>query len=259
MINEIKYTSIRRVLDNIMDHPMLRDLTLEQTVRYTLRFIGINGFPQLYQNKTEAIEIHEFRGELPCDLIGIVQVRDFRTGVCLRSMTDTFPSGINPDVPCSSKPIDLPNNAKQQVEQKDWYIPPKGNYVNELSYKVQGRILYTSFPEGMIEIAYKSIPIDEDGFPLLIDNENYLAALEAYIKKQVFTIKFEQSKIPAAVLQNAQTEYAWLAGQLSSEMLIPSLSEMQSITNMYNSLLPKMNEFYKGFKTLGSKEVLIKH
>ena len=33
MVKEIKYTSIRRVLDNLLDHPMLTNLTLEQAVR----------------------------------------------------------------------------------------------------------------------------------------------------------------------------------------------------------------------------------
>lgn len=29
MVTEIQYTSIKRVLDNLLEHPMLRDLTLE--------------------------------------------------------------------------------------------------------------------------------------------------------------------------------------------------------------------------------------
>jgi len=37
----------------------------------------------------------------------------------------------------------------------------------------------------------------------LIDDENYLAALEAFIKVKVFTIKFDTGKITAPVLQNA--------------------------------------------------------
>ena len=109
----------------------------------------------------------------------------------------------------------------------------------------------------MVEIAYKSIPVDEDGFPLLIDNENYLAALEAYIKKQVFTIKFDTGKISAGILQNAQTEYAWAAGALQDEFTVPSISEMESITRMINTMIPKMREFDTGFINLGNREHLV--
>jgi hypothetical protein len=246
MVKEIRYTSIRRVLDSLHDHPMMADLTLEQAVRHTLRFIGIFGMTKFYQDKEDIIDIHEFRGLLPCDLISITQVKDECSGICLRSMTDTFTPGLMPPPP--------PHPTKHMP-----YIPPMASGHGEAAFKTQGRVIFTSFPEGKVKIAYKAIPVDEDGFPLLIDNENYLAALEAYIKKQVFTVKFDQGKISAGILQNAQTDYAWLAAQLQSEFTIPSLSEMQSITNYITSILPSMRHFDNGFKDLGSREYIRKH
>lgn len=256
MVNEIQYTSIRRVLDNLLDHPLLRDLTLEQAVRYTIRFISLHGYPKLYQDKIDTIEIDEFKGLLPCDLISIIQVKDARTGVCLRAMTDNFAKGQDPHPKKSRHYPDHLNNIR---ELRDWYIPPAHIYREEPAFKTQGRIIYTSFPKGELEIAYKSIPVDEDGFPLLIDNENYLAALEAYIKKMIFTIKFDTGKIAAGVLQNAQAEYAFLAGQLQDEFLVASLSEMESITRMWNTMIPKVREFDNGFESLGNREYLKKH
>jgi hypothetical protein len=94
---------------------------------------------------------------------------------------------------------------------------------------------------------------------MLIDNENFIAALEAYIKKQVFTIKFEQGKITAGVLQNVQQEYAWLVGELDAEFTIPSQSQMESITRMWNTLRPKVREFDNGFKHLGDREWIRRH
>ena len=246
MVKEISYTNIRRVLDNLLEHPMLSNLTLEQVVRHTIRFIGIHGYPKLYQDKEADIDIHEFRGLLPCDLISIVQVKDSCSGICLRSMTDSFTPGL------VSPPPSIPHPHMP-------YIPPMAPGHGEATFKTQGRVIFTSFPEGNVRIAYKSIPVDEDGFPLLIDNENYLACLEAYIKKQVFTIKFDQGKIASGVLQNAQQEYAWLAGQLASEFQIPSYSEMQSIQNYITSILPSVRQFDNGFKDLGSREYLKKH
>lgn len=249
MVKEIQYTSIRRVLDNLLDHPMLRDLTLEQAVRYTLRFISLNGFPKLYQDKIATLDIHDFRAELPCDLISIIQVRDCHSGICLRAMTDNFAQGMMPEH------HDHHGHHHRDIHHWHGYHDHSTSAVHpELSFKTQGRILYVSFPEGKVDLSYKSIPVDEDGFPLLIDNENYLAALEAYIKKQVFTVKFDQGKIQSSILQNAQQEYAWLAGQLNAKFMIPSVSEMQSLTNMYNTLIPRMSQFYKGFRDLGDRE-----
>lgn len=254
MIKEIQYTSIRRVLDNIMDHPLLRDVTLEQAVRYTIRFIGLHGYPKMFQDKIADIDIDAFKGLLPCDLISIIQVKDKATDVCLKAMTDDFPDALRPQQHKDKKLFDGNGFAIS-----DKYISPLRHYHEEPSFKTQGRIIYTSFPKGCIEIAYKSIPTDEDGFPLIIDNENYLAALEAYIKVQVFTIKFDTGKINGNVLQNAQQEYDFLAGELNEEFCQPSYSEMESISRLWNTLILPVRHFDNGFKNLSDREYLRKH
>ena len=48
-------------------------------------------------------------------------------------------------------------------------------------------------------------------------------ALEAYIKKESFTVLFDMGKIQPQVLQHAEQQYAWLAGQLQAEFSIPSV------------------------------------
>lgn len=231
MVTEIQYTNIRRVLDDIHDHPMLNNVTLEQVVRYTIKFISKHGYSKLYQDKQEEVEIHDFRGLLPCDLISIIQVKDDKSGICLRSMTDSF----------------IPKDEAFRHSHE------------ELSFKTQGRVIFTSFPEGKVTVAYKAIPVDDEGFPLLIDNETYLDALEAYIKKQVFTVKFDQQKIAAGVLQNAQQEYAVAARLLLSEFTVPSVSEMESISRMWESLIPRVRQFDKGYKHLGDRQYIRNH
>lgn len=251
MVTEIQYTNIRRVLDDLMDHPLLRDLTLEQVVRHTIRFISLHGYPKLYQDKIDTVEIKDFRGLLPCDLISIMQVRDLDTDVCMRSMTDTFTPGLKPKPNEREHPKDLLNNVKPLVNT---YIPPMKGHGEEPTFKTQGRIIFTSFPEGKVEIAYKSIPVDDDGFPLLIDNETYLNALEAYIKVKVFTVKYDTGKIQAGVLSNAQSDYAWAARQVQQEFILPSVSEMESLTRYLNTMIKPVTSFDQGFKHMGDRE-----
>lgn len=232
MIKEYQYINIRRVLDELHRHPLLSGLTLEQVVSYVVSFIGIFGMPKLYQDKEEVLHIEDFRAKLPCDLISINQVKECKTGVCLRSMTDNF----------------MP---REHYDRSAGYKIPQ-----ELSFKTQGQVLYVSFKTGDVSVSYKAIPVDKDGFPLLIDNPVFLKALEAYIKREVFTTLFDMGKIAPAVLQNAQQSYAWLAGQLQSEFTIPSQSEMESISRMWNTLIQRTSEFNNGFSSLGNKEYI---
>lgn len=232
MVKEYNYINIREVLSRILRHPLLQDVTLEQAVQYTIDFIGIFGMPKLYQDKEEVLHIEDFRVKLPCDLISINQIKECKTGVCLRSMTDNF----------------MPR--EQYDRSADYKIP------QELSFKTQGQVLYVSFKTGDVSVSYKAVPVDKDGFPLLINNPVFLKALEAYIKREAFTILFDMGKITPAVLQNTQQQYAWLAGQLQSEFTIPSISEMESIKNSWCTLLQRTNEFSNGFKNNGDQEYI---
>ena len=225
MIKEYQYINIREILNRLLRHPLLQDLTVDRAVQYTIDFIGIFGMPKLYQDKEEVLHIENFRAKLPCNCIQINQIKECKTGICLKSMTDNF-------------------------IQKEYYNEISDCKLQELSFKTQGQVLYTSFKTGDVLISYKAIPVDKDGFPLLIDNPVFLKVLETYIKKEEFTILFDMGKINPAVLQNTQQQYAWLAGQLRSEFTIPSQSEMESIKSMWCSMLQKDNKFYSGFKNL---------
>lgn len=225
MVKENQYINIKEVLSRVLRHPLLQDVDLEQAIQYTIDFIGIFGMPKLYQDREDKVEIHNYRGKLPCDIIAINQVKDCNSGICLRSMTDNF------------------------IE----------NESSEMTFKTQGRTIFTSFKEGEILVSYKTIPLDKDGLPLLIDNPIYLRTLEAYIKKEVFTILFDMAKITQQSLQNTQQEYAFKAAQLQGEFNIPSVSEMESISRMWNTLIPRITEFNNGFKELGSREYIKNH
>ena len=228
MVSEFQYIKIQEVLSRVMRHPLLIDLNLETAIQYVIDFFAVMGLPNTYTDKIITINIDNYRGKLPCDLVSINQVRLAKNGVCLRAMTDSF-------------------NGTHQEDK------------GELSFKTQGSIIFTSFKTGDIELSYKAIPTDDDGLPLLPDNPIFLKALELYIKKEWFTILFDMGKISPAVLQNTQQEYAFKAGQCNNEFVIPSVSEMEAFTRMYNTLIPRVNEFSKSFKHMGDREYIKLH
>ena len=222
------FVNIREVLARVTSHPMLKNVDLEQAIRYTVDFLSIVGCPTFYLDKEVDITIKDYRGLMPCDLISITQVKDNKTGVCMHSMTDTFK-------------------------------PREDNFNAESTYKTQGNIILTSFRTGEITISYKALPVDETGIPLLIDNANFLKALELYIKKEKFGDLYDEGKIKEGIMAKAERDYAWAVAQCEKEFIMPSLSELQSITNMWNTLIPKVREFDNGFAELGNREYLINH
>ena len=231
MVKEIEYINIRELLSRVLRSRLLQDFTLEQAIQYTIDFIGIFGFPEIYEDKETEIDICDYRGQLPCDLIEIIMVKDCKTNLPLRSMTAAF--------------------------------NPGGKYYNHLrqepQFKTQNRVIITSFPEGKLIMAYKAIPVDDEGLPLLINNTKYLKALELYVKCQLFTLLFEEGKLTQQVLNHTEQEYSWAAGQLEEEFKTPSEAEMESITNMLHTILKRDSDFINRYERLGNKEHKVIH
>ena len=64
-------------MDDILAHPLLQDLSLERAVNYAIHFIQIVGSPIQFDEKVEIVNIQDYRGELPCDIYDIIQVRTY--------------------------------------------------------------------------------------------------------------------------------------------------------------------------------------
>ena len=126
-----KYISIKVILDNILEHPMLKDVSLERVINHTVDFMRIVGCPSIFIDKSAIVHIDNYRGAMPCDYDEIIQVRyksnnsgDYSA---IRYTTDNF---------------HMSENKQDSLDA---------------TYKVQGSVIFTSFKEGDIEVMYRAI------------------------------------------------------------------------------------------------------
>lgn len=207
------YTNIRVILDKVLRHPLLQDITLETAIDYTIDFMRIVGVPSMFTEKVSTITVDKYRALLPEDYYQMNQVRKGDTA--LTYSLDSFHF----------------NNNSSDTN----------------TYKIQGNVIYTSFEKGELEISYQAIAVDEQGFPLIPDNSSFTRALELYIKKQWFTILFDLGKLQPAILQNTQQEYAWAVGDCASEFNRLSLDKAESLYNTWKTLVLRDNKHTYGF------------
>lgn len=226
------YVKIQQIIDDIMEHPLLQDVTQERVIKYAADFMQIIGVPKMFDNKTAILEVTKYKAQLPCDFYSILGVRLSKSHLAFRATTDIY--HMSDDKEC-------PDNYR------------------DLTYKIQGDYIFTSIEEGDIEISYVSIPVDDDGLPMIPDNVKYINALELYIKKRLFTILFDQQKLHQSILQNVQQEYAFAVGQAANDLIMPTVDEMEAISNMWNQNIWKTTEHRDGFRNSGNKEFLRKH
>lgn len=226
-----QYISIKEVLDNILDHPLLSDVSFERAVNLTIQFMRIVGCPRIFLDKTEDVEINNYRGKLPCDFIEPIQVR----------LVDS----------CN----DCGRHYKMFRHTTDsFHMSDRKGCSADLTYKIQGGVIYTTIKEGTIEMAYHAIATDKEGYPLVPDNSSFIRALELYIKKYFFTILYDTGKLNAGIYNNVCQEYAWAVGQAQSDLVRPTIDQMQAITNSLNTLVPRVTEHSRGFINNGTQE-----
>lgn len=224
------YISIRVILDDLLEHPLLQDLTLERAVAYTVEFVKIVGMPSVFIEKTAKLQLDNYRAALPCDFHEMIQVRTYHEK-CGHPISGAF-----------------------RYSTDNFHMSEDKHELQDLTYKIQGRVLYASLKDAEIEISYRAIAVDDEGYPLIPDKSTFIRALELYIKKKCFTIQFDLGKINQNVYTNVQQEYAWAVGQAQSDLIKPTIDEMQSITNAFNTLIPRVTQHRTGFINDGTQE-----
>ena len=219
------YISLKVVADKTLRHPMMAGISFEAIIDYAIDFMRIVQCAGFFEERCEEIEIKDYKGLLPDDFYEMNQVRLSTTNNTFRYATDSFHM----------------SNIKSGID---------------LTYKIQGGYIITSIKEGTIELSYQAILLDEEGFPLIPDNSKFTRALEAYIKKQWFTILFDMGKLQGPILQNVQQEYAWAVGACETEFQKLNLDKAESFYNSWRTMIPRTNEHSTGFIFNGARSNL---
>lgn len=225
-----------------MRHKMMRDIPFETAVEYAVDFIELMGTPALYEEKTAVVEIDNWRGALPCDFNRMIQVRMAGKQHCSKW------SGGRSVV---THPVYRASNYSFKMSED---IKPNAfEQTVDLKYSTQGMVIFTSTKDIDVEIAYLAFAVDDEGFPLLPDNASFLRGLESYIKMKWFEMKFDEGKLPQAVMERADREYCWAAGDAQSEFSRMSLDEAHTLFTSFKTILPRNNEYWKAFFTNGAR------
>lgn len=257
------YTSIKVVADRLLRHPMMAGISFEAIIDYTVDFMRIVQCGGFFEEKCTTINIEQYKGLLPEDFYEVNQIRLKRQYIQVPRyirLEETTEDGFVYDTMQYKQEgydtVEYTTSNNVFKHSTDSFHMSEDNNYCDLTYKTQGGYIFTSIKEGEIEISYKAIILDNEGYPVIPDNSKFLRALEAYIKKQWFTILFDMGKLQAPILQNVQQEYAWAVGACESEFQKMSLDKAESFYNSWRTLIPRTNEHSRGFATSGRRQNL---
>lgn len=261
-----QYIRIQQIADDLAEHPLLRDIPFDRIVNYTIECMRKIGCSKIFEQKVGQVECCNYEGKIPCDCLEVIGVRGCDGREYVYSESDFFLGEKGP-MPKKGSYVGAIETKQRQVtrgcdsfiERQTVAYAPNDKPVFPGAYKLQGNHIFIDYPNDTLQIAYLALPVDQDGWPMIPNNEALKSAIESYIEVKRFKILFAQGKISRDVYNDAQQEYAWAVGQASNDFTLPSIDEMQSFTNQWNTLIPRTTEHANGFETAHIREHLRRH
>lgn len=215
--------NIRIILDKLSKHPLLKRISLDSVIDYTVEFMEKTGVLKDLQEKEIKLNINKYNTQLPCDFFRIKSVH--------YNQYELLPS--------------------TSIRLHDKNVIPV--------YKIRGRNLHTSIEEGTINLEYYAIETDKDDLPVIPENTFFQKALYSYIKKEEFSILFDLGEIRRDVYEDSCQKYAWEVGQYQSSQHDINEGTMQNIANIQSTFIFDKNTFHKGYGNINRLQRLKIH
>ena len=221
--------SLKKILWKVMNHPLAADLNYEDAAMYAIEAIELIGTPLTLLDKEANITISGYKGALPNDMIilkGVVTdngiVLDHNTGIYnLNNWTD------NDYVQCKG-----------------------GNYI------IERGVIKTSFEKGNIIVAYKALPTDCDGFPLIPNQVKVKRAIHYFILFEHLAPLYDIGKITDKAFMRISQEKDFYMGAAQSATQLASMDHAEAMVNSINRLLINDNASRNFYQNMGNKENL---
>lgn len=279
MINE-KYVSISHIIENVYRNAGYQQIDWSDAIENVSRFFSLIGINNINVTKNCEKDIKDHTCILPVDLIKINQIMDKNTGICLTYSQDNFILSRESltDIEPYIQPIDNECDFTCMTEEEfnndttiraayltylgafqtsitDAASNPTNKYgtilrkqEQLLTYTLQNNNLYTSFKTGTIIISYKAVLLDEQGFPLVPDDEHFKRALEMFLQERIDYKLWRQGRLPDKVYNQTKQDYLWAIASARTHMNTPSVDEMETLKNIFTRLNFNIYSHRQGFK-----------
>lgn len=272
-----KYCSIKTIIDEVYrDNDYDTELPWQDSIEWIYDAMELIRVPMQYIGRKARLKVDNFRCVLPCDYKQEVQVAG-TFGGCnpfpMRHATNTFhpvmldcewddawkdlAADSNSPSDSQLQPVgeDINGNPVFEIgRQNDNFAIPAnhvvtgGISVDDATYKINENYIFTNFSEGFIYMSYYAFPVDDEGYPLIPEDQKYKEAVKAYVRMKIDYKLWRKGKLGRDVYADSQQQWAWRVGQAQNQARIPTIGGMEGIKNQQLKLVWNKfhyNEFFK--------------
>lgn len=242
-----KYIKINRVLERVHSDYGFENIPIEDAIEWIGGLLAITSVPYVLRHDIADIAISQGRGKLPCNLESIIQVAKVESKDFL---VRNIPAGT------FYTPEELLENELQGTEainalvsgfNSEQLIPMrwatntfhKRYHLSRLdfdiessyTYQVNDNYIFTNFQTGTVAMSYLAIPTDDEGMPLIPDNESWIEACVNNIAWKWAKKLWLRDEISFQKFQYIEDERDWYVRQAVNRSRYNSIDKEEGATN----------------------------
>jgi len=126
----------------------------------------------------------------------------------------------------------------------------------ELKYSIKPRYIMTNVEDGFLKLSYDSIPLDENGYPLIPDIISYIEAIYWYITVKLKYPDYMAGRLNREVYYDMRRSWNFYCKQAYGDSLMPTSDEMETIKNNWTKLVPDVYANNNFYDTIGDIQVI---
>lgn len=126
-------------------------------------------------------------------------------------------------------------------------------------YYINNSYIKVNFKNGYLKMAYQAMPVDEEGYPMIPDNKDFVEACYWYINMKIKYPQWAEGRIRDQVYFDAENKWLHFMNKAYGAAIMPNADKYESLVNTWNKLYPDLNEFNSDFLNTGAKQIIHNH
>ena len=211
----VSYRTIASSLQR--DFPFVTEtISDEEVIEWLGAFMGLTNAPVMLSDQTAFLELCDGKAPLPCDLHLIMQVA--------RTDADTLADG-----PCSTlSPMRWTTDKfHRRYHDSDGDFQVNSPY----TYTFNDNYIFPNFNDGILAMAYKAIPTDDEGFPMIPADEQWVQAAIHDVAWKSARKLWYSNKISTDKFQKLEQDRDWYFSQAVTFSRIPGIDQREGQKN----------------------------
>lgn len=190
------------------------------------------------------LDITNYKAKLPCDFYRLEQIAV--NGKAATWAGNTFHHLLGGE--CCSGAI-------KDVGYDDLFKDNFGNIFSNLgnshntrniqyyTFDINDDYLTLNVKEGKVCIAYIATPVDDEGYPMIPDEESYKEAISRYLIMKLDYISYRRGKASRELYNDSQREWAWYCNQAGSGAMMGEMVDKQELfRKRWTKLIPEIRQ-----------------